>query len=80
MKWHCYLVVNDHFVDSADVDAEGSNEAAVIAATRTDETGTWTVVPGEPVEVEVKERSAYYVETQPPFRKSPTARRTSGKE
>lgn len=58
MKYHCYI---EHMesVYSADVEAETPEGAAVIAATKEGIAGAWTIVPGEPVTVTVRESRTY---------------------
>ena len=58
MKYHCYIGAYDSVYDS-DVEAESPEEAAAEAATKCHISGRWTVVPGEPVYVDVVERKSY---------------------
>jgi hypothetical protein len=59
-RWHCYLYVMGRGIVSADVDADGPDEAALAAASMTDQAGGWTVVPGLAVQVSVEEGPPSY--------------------
>lgn len=58
MKYHCYIGAYDSVYDF-DVEAESPEEAAAQAAARCNISGEWTVIPGEPVRVDVTERKSY---------------------
>lgn len=57
MKYHCYTGAYDS-VYAFDVEAESPQEAAAQAAAECNISGEWTVVPGEPVRVDVTERKS----------------------
>jgi hypothetical protein len=59
-RWHCYTLAYES-IYSADVDAAGPNEAAVMAAEQTGKDGTWTVVDGSAVQVQLTEKHTYEV-------------------
>jgi hypothetical protein len=59
-RWHCYTLAYES-IYSADVDAAGPNEAAVMAAEQTGKDGTWTVVDGSAVQVQLTEKHIYEV-------------------
>jgi hypothetical protein len=58
VKYHCYIGAYDSVYDF-DVEAESPEEAASKAAARCHISGEWTVIPGEPVRVDVRERRSY---------------------
>jgi hypothetical protein len=58
MKYHCYIAAYETVYHS-DVEAGSAMEAAAKAAGEHKLHGRWTVVPGEPVYVDIVERTAY---------------------
>jgi hypothetical protein len=58
VKYHCYIEYRES-VYSSDVEAGSPVEAAAKAATGCHIHGRWTVIPGEPVYVDVVERKTY---------------------
>lgn len=58
MKYHCYIEYRES-VYGSDVEAESPEKAAAEAAAECRISGRWTVVPGEPVYVDVVERKSY---------------------
>jgi hypothetical protein len=58
VKYHCYIGAYESVYDF-DVEAESPEEAAAVAAGRCHISGEWTVIPGEPVRVDVTERRSY---------------------
>jgi len=64
MQFHCYIDARDT-VYSSDVEAETPEGAAILAATEHQIAGTWTVVPGRPVEVHVTVQKKYEAQACP---------------
>lgn len=58
MRYHCYIEAYES-VYSSDVEAASPVEAAAKAAGEHGMGGRWTVVPGEPVYVDVAARTSY---------------------
>jgi hypothetical protein len=58
VKYHCYIEYREA-VYTADVEAVTPERAAEFAADRCHINGEWTVVPGEPVYVTIREHSTY---------------------
>lgn len=58
MRYHCYVSAYES-VYTSDVEAGSAMEAAAKAASEHKLHGRWTVVPGEPVYVDIAERTAY---------------------
>lgn len=58
MKYHCYISAYDS-VYHADIDACSATEAASQAARQNGIQGRWTVIPGDPVYVDIVERTTY---------------------
>jgi len=57
-KFHCYIEHHEAVYDS-DVEAATPEEAAVEAAQEHGIGGHWTVIPGEPVDVNVVKRPVF---------------------
>jgi hypothetical protein len=75
-RWHCYTMAYEALY-SADVDAAGPNEAAVMAAEQTGKDGTWTVIPGLAAQVQLTERHSYEVTGFAPDLRTTPARTAS---
>jgi hypothetical protein len=58
VRYHCYIGAYGSVYDF-DVEAESPEGAASQAAAKCHISGEWTVVPGEPVRVDVAERRSY---------------------
>ena len=58
MKYHCYTDAYESIYRS-DVEAGSAMEAAAKAAGEHKLHGRWTVVPGEPVYVDIAEHTSY---------------------
>ena len=58
MRWHCFTGAYESVYEFT-AEADTPQKAAELAATRHGIAGEWTVVPGEPVKVTVREVTAY---------------------
>jgi hypothetical protein len=64
VKYHCYCSAFES-VYTADVEADSAMEAAAKAAQHHHLHGRWVAIPGEPVHVDVRERTSYEVAQEP---------------
>lgn len=64
-KYHCYTDGYES-VRATDVDADSHRQAAELAATKLGLAGTWTVLQGIPVQVQVHVRERYEAATERP--------------